>query len=321
MRVLVTGAAGMVGRKLVARLMREQAIGERAITALDLHDIVPLEQESIASAHVSIHVGDLSEPGEAAKLMREKPDVIFHLAGVVSGEAEANFTLGYRANLDGARLLFHATHEAGHCPRVVFSSSIAVFGGPFPEIIPDDFHTVPLGSYGTQKVMVEALLVDYTRRGFLDGVGIRLPSISVRPGKPNKAASGFLSNIIREPLVGREAILPVPRDVVQTHASPRSAVNFLLHAAQLDGAAIGPRRNLNMPGVAVTVGEQIEALERVAGKDAVALIRDEHDEAIWSLVQNWPTRFAASRARELGFAAEESYDEIIRAHIEDELGG
>jgi D-erythronate 2-dehydrogenase len=321
MRVLVTGAAGMVGRKLVARLMEEQAIGDRAITALDLHDIVPLEQESIASAHVALHVGDLSEPGEAAKLMKEKPDVIFHLAGVVSGEAEANFALGYSANLDGARLLFHAIHEAGHCPRVVFSSSIAVFGGPFPEIIPDDFHTVPLGSYGIQKVMVEALLVDYTRRGFFDGVGIRLPSISVRPGKPNKAASGFLSNIIREPLVGREAILPVPRDVVQTHASPRSAVNFLLHAAQLDGAAIGPRRNLNMPGVAVTVGEQIEALERVAGKDAVALIRDEHDEAIWSLVQNWPTRFAASRARELGFVAEESYDEIIRAHIEDELGG
>lgn len=321
MRVLVTGAAGMIGRKLVARLMQEETIGDRAISAIDLHDIVPMEQESIASAHVSIHVGDLSEPGEAARLMRDKPDVIFHLAGVVSGEAESNFALGYSANLDGTRLLFHAIHEAGHCPRVVFSSSIAVFGGPFPEIIPDDFHTVPLSSYGTQKVMIEALLVDYTRRGFLDGVGIRLPSISVRPGKPNKAASGFLSNIIREPLVGREAILPVPREVVQTHASPRSAVGFLLHAAQLDSAAIGPRRNLSMPGVAVTLGEQIEALERVAGKQTVDLIREELDEDIWSLVQNWPTRFAATRALELGFAAEQSYDEIIRVHIEDELGG
>lgn len=321
MRVLVTGAAGMIGRKLVARLMQEEAIGDRAISAIDLHDIVPMEQESIASAHVSIHVGDLSEPGEAARLMRDKPDVIFHLAGVVSGEAESNFALGYSANLDGTRLLFHAIHEAGHCPRVVFSSSIAVFGGPFPEVIPDDFHTVPLSSYGTQKVMVEALLVDYTRRGFLDGVGIRLPSISVRPGKPNKAASGFLSNIIREPLVGREAILPVPREVVQTHASPRSAIGFLLHAAQLDSAAIGPRRNLSMPGVAVTLGEQIEALERVAGRQTVELIREERDEDIWRLVQNWPTRFAATRALELGFAAEQSYDEIIRVHIEDELGG
>ncbi|MCG6114434.1 MAG: SDR family oxidoreductase [Mesorhizobium sp.] len=321
MRVLVTGAAGMIGRKLVARLMREEAIGERPVSALVLHDIVPMEQESIASAHVSIHVGDLSEPGEAAKLMRDRPDVIFHLAGVVSGEAESNFPLGYSANLDGTRLLFHAIHEAGHCPRVVFSSSIAVFGGPFPDIIPDDFHTVPLNSYGTQKVMIEALLVDYTRRGFLDGVGIRLPSISVRPGKPNKAASGFFSNIIREPLVGREAILPVPREVVQTHASPRSAVSFLLYAAQLDGDAIGPRRNLSMPGVAVTVGEQIEALERVAGKQTVDLIREERDEAIWSMVKHWPTRFAATRARELGFVVEQSYDEIIRAHIEDELGG
>jgi len=321
MRVLVTGAAGMIGRKLVARLMREEAIGDRAISAIDLHDIVPMEQESIASAHVSIHVGDLSQPGEAAKLMRDRPDVIFHLAGVVSGEAESNFALGYSANLDGTRMLFHAINDAGHCPRVVFSSSIAVFGGPFPEIIPDDFHTVPLSSYGTQKAMIEALLVDYTRRGYLDGVGIRLPSITVRPGKPNKAASGFFSNIIREPLVGREAILPVPREVVQTHASPRSAISFLLYAAQLDGAAIGPRRNLSMPGVAVSVGEQIEALERVAGKQTVALIREEHDEEIWSMVQNWPTRFAATRARELGFVVEQSYDEIIRAHIEDELGG
>jgi len=321
MRVLVTGAAGMIGRKLVARLMQEEAIGDRAISAIDLHDIVPMEQESIASAHVSIHVGDLSEPGEAARLMRDEPDVIFHLAGVVSGEAESNFALGYSANLDGTRLLFHAIHEAGHCPRVVFSSSIAVFGGPFPDIIPDDFHTVPLNSYGTQKVMIEALLVDYTRRGFLDGVGIRLPSISVRPGKPNKAASGFFSNIIREPLVGREAILPVPREVVQTHASPRTAVGFLLHAAQLDGADIGPRRNLSMPGVAVTVGEQIEALERVAGKQTVELIREERDEDIWGMVKHWPTRFAATRALALGFVAERSYDEIIRVHIEDELGG
>ena len=187
MRVLVTGAAGMIGRKLVARLIADGKIGGKPVTALDLHDIVPVEAVSTPSAHVSIHVGDLSEPGQAAALMVHKPEIVFHLASVVSGEAESNFPLGYRANLDGSRLLFHAIKEAGHSPRVVFSSSIAVFGGPFPDVSPDDFHCVPLTSYGPQKLMVEALLVDYTRRGFLDGVGIRLPTICVRPGKPNKS--------------------------------------------------------------------------------------------------------------------------------------
>ncbi|RUU20264.1 NAD-dependent epimerase, partial [Mesorhizobium sp. M7A.T.Ca.TU.009.01.3.2] len=152
-------------------------------------------------------------------------------------------------------------------------------------------------------------------------IGIRLPTICVRPGKPNKAASGFFSGIIREPLSGHEAILPVPRSVVHTHASPRSAVNFLIHAAGIDGSAVGPRRNLTMPGVAVTVGEQIEALERIAGPKAVSLIREVPDDTIWAIVKGWPTRFEAKRSRELGFSAEKSFDEIIRAHIEDELGG
>ncbi|RUZ71976.1 NAD-dependent epimerase, partial [Mesorhizobium sp. M7A.F.Ca.US.003.02.2.1] len=194
-------------------------------------------------------------------------------------------------------------------------------GAPFPDVIPDDFHPTPLTSYGTQKQMSEALLADYSRRGFFDGIGIRLPTICVRPGKPNKAASGFFSGIIREPLSGHEAILPVPRSVVHTHASPRSAVNFLIHAAGIDGSAVGPRRNLTMPGVAVTVGEQIEALERIAGPKAVSLIREVPDDTIWAIVKGWPTRFEAKRSRELGFSAEKSFDEIIRAHIEDELGG
>jgi nucleoside-diphosphate-sugar epimerase len=266
-------------------------------------------------------VGDLAGPDQIATLIGRSPQLVFHLAGVVSGEAESNFDLGYRVNLDGTRALFDAIRLSGAVPRVVFSSSIAVFGGPFPDIIPDDFHTVPLSSYGTQKLMSELLLTDYTRRGFMDGVGIRLPTICVRPGKPNKAASGFFSGIIREPLDGKEAILPVPRTVVHTHASPRSAVGFLIHAAGLPGDVIGPRRCLNMPGVAVTVGEQIEALERIAGADVAALVRDEPDETIWAIVKNWSTRFEAKRARELGFEAETSFDEIIRIHIEEELGG
>ncbi|MGX8012191.1 D-erythronate dehydrogenase [Mesorhizobium sp. ORM8.1] len=321
MRILITGAAGMVGRKLIARLAKDGSLRGRKIKALDLHDIVPPQAPALAGVDVAIHTGDLSEPGAAAKLVAARPNVIFHLAGIVSGEAEANFDLGYRVNLDGTRALFDAVRLAAFAPRLVFTSSIAVFGAPFPDVIPDDFHPTPLTSYGTQKQMSEALLADYTRRGFFDGVGIRLPTICVRPGKPNKAASSFFSGIIREPLAGQEAILPVPRSVLHTHASPRSAVGFLIHAAEIDGDTIGPRRNLTMPGVAVTVGEQIEALERLAGTDVAKRIREQPDETIWAIVKGWPTRFEAKRARELGFTAESSFDEIIRAHIEDELSG
>ncbi|MEP5757017.1 MAG: D-erythronate dehydrogenase [Nitratireductor sp.] len=321
MRVLVTGAAGMIGRKLVARLVRDGGLNGRRLAALDLHDIVGADAPAIAGTAVSIHVGDLAAPGEADRLVAAKPDVVFHLAGVVSAEAEADFDKGYRVNLDGTRALFEAIRLAGHAPRVVFSSSIAVFGAPFPDTIPDDFHPTPLTSYGTQKLIGEALLADYSRRGFLDGIGLRLPTICVRPGKPNKAASSFFSSIIREPLAGRQTVLPVPRSVLHTHASPRAAVGFLLHAAGLAGDAVGPRRNVTMPGVACTVGEQIDALGRIAGTRAGALIREQRDDAVWAIVRNWPTRFTAERARALGFEAEESFDEIVRAHIEDELDG
>ncbi|MER8431653.1 D-erythronate dehydrogenase [Mesorhizobium caraganae] len=320
MRILITGAAGMVGRKLIARLAKDGTLNGRKITALDLHDIVPPQAPAMEGVSIATHTGDLADAGAAVSLGASRPDVIFHLAGIVSGEAEANFDLGYRVNLDGTRALFDAVRLAGFAPRLVFTSSIAVFGAPFPDVIPDDFHPTPLTSYGTQKQMSEALLADYSRRGFFDGIGIRLPTICVRPGKPNKAASGFFSGIIREPLSGQEAILPVPRSVLHTHASPRSAVGFLIHAAGIDGAAVGPRRNLTMPGVAVTVGEQIEALERIAGAEVVKLIREEPDETIWAIVKGWPTRFEARRARDLGFSAEKSFDEIIQAHIEDELG-
>lgn len=319
MRVLITGAAGMIGRKLVARLLEDGTLRGRKISQLDLHDILVPEATGSADVVINSHTGDLSVSGAAATLVAEKPDVIFHLAGVVSGEAEANFDLGYRVNLDGTRALFDAVRLAAYNPRLVFTSSIAVFGAPFPEVIPDDFHATPLTSYGTQKLMGEALLCDYSRRGLFDGVAIRLPTICVRPGKPNKAASGFFSGIIREPLKGESAVLPVPRTVVHTHASPRSAVGFLIRAAEIDGAAVGPRRALNMPGVGVSVAEQIDALGRVAGSKAVALIREEPDETVWAIVKNWPTRFEARRARELGFVAETSFDDIIRAHIEDEM--
>src|SRR5471032_1675285 len=229
MHILITGAAGMIGRKLIDRLIIDRALGDHIIEKLTLIDIVQPARPAGFSDHVKTRAADLAGPGVAVKAISEQPQVIFHLAGVVSGEAETDFDKGYRVNLDGTRALLEAIRAVGggYKPKVVFTSSIAVFGAPFPDAIPDDFHLTPLTSYGTQKAMCELLLADYTRRGFLDGVGLRLPAVCVRPGKPNKAASGFFSGIIREPLAGHEALLPVPESVLHTHASPRAAIGFL----------------------------------------------------------------------------------------------
>ncbi|WP_454747288.1 D-erythronate dehydrogenase [Ciceribacter selenitireducens] len=325
MHILIIGAAGMVGRKLADRLARDGALGGKAIDAMTLVDVVTPDAPAGFAGRVTLETVDLSAPGEAERLIAGRPDAIFHLAAIVSGEAEMDFEKGYRINLDGTRYLFDAIRIAngqdGYKPRVVFTSSIAVFGAPLPYPIPDEFHTTPLTSYGTQKAICELLLSDYSRRGFFDGIGIRLPTICIRPGKPNKAASGFFSNILREPLVGQEAVLPVSDDVRHWHASPRSAVGFLIHGATIDVDKVGPRRNLSMPGLSATVGEQIEALRRVAGDKAVNLIRREPDEMIMRMCAGWAPGFEAKRARELGFTAENSFDEIIRVHIEDELGG
>ena len=323
MHILIIGAAGMVGRKLTERLVKDGSLGGREIKRATLHDVITPENPANAPFQVKTVASDFSEPGEAEKLVAERPDVIFHLAAIVSGEAEAEFDKGYRINLDGTRRLFEAVRQVGdgYKPRLVFTSSVAVFGAPFPEAIGDEFFHTPLTSYGTQKAIGELLLSDYSRRGFFDGVGIRLPTICVRPGKPNKAASGFFSNIIREPLAGQEAVLPVTEDVRHWHASPRSAVGFLLHAATLDTAKLGWRRNLSMPGVSVTVGEQIDSLRRVAGDKVVARIRREPDPVIIGIVAGWPRNFAPNRAESLGFTAEKSFDDIVRAHIDDELGG
>ena len=323
MKVLILGAAGMVGRKLTERLVTEGQVGGREISGAILHDVIEPVVPQGAPFPVRTLTSDFALPGEAEKLVASRPDLIFHLAAVVSGEAEADFEKGTRINLDGTRYLFDAIRAIGdgYLPRLVFTSSIAVFGAPFPDAISDEFFLTPLTSYGTQKAIGELLLSDYTRRGFFDGVGIRLPTICVRPGKPNKAASSFFSGIIREPLSGQEAVLPVPDDVRHTHASPRSAVNFLIHAATLDSEALGTRRNLTMPGVSVTVAEQIKALRRIAGEPVVERIHRVPDPTILSIVEGWPRRFDARRAKELGFRAEENFDEIIRVYIDDELGG
>jgi nucleoside-diphosphate-sugar epimerase len=324
LHILVLGAAGMVGRKLTERLLRDGRLGNREITRMTLQDVVAPAKPAGASIPITVVTSDFADPGTAAPLVAHRPDVIFHLAAIVSGEAEAEFDKGYRINLDGTRYLIDAIRAVGggYKPRLVFTSSIAVFGAPFPEKIGDEFFHTPLTSYGTQKSICEMLIADYTRKGMLDGISIRLPTICVRPGTPNKAASGFFSNIIREPLAGVEAVLPVSEDVRHWHASPKSAVGFLIHAGTMDTEPMGARRNLSMPGMSVTVGEQIAALERVAGKNVTARIKRVPDPTIISIVSAWPRDFVTDRALKLGFTtAEKTFDDIIRIHIEDELGG
>ena len=267
-------------------------------------------------------VGDITDISSLKIALNEfQPEIVFHLAAIVSGQAEQEFDLGWNINTKGSWSLFEAIRSQGdsYCPRVVFTSSIAVFGSPFPDEIPDDFFTTPLTSYGAQKAISELLLADYSRKGMLDGISIRLPTICVRPGKPNLAASGFFSGIIREPLNGQEAILPVDTDVRHWHATPRSAAGFLIHAAELDTSKLNNRITLNMPGLSVTVQEQIEALGRVAGNDVVKLIKHQPDPVIKKIVSGWARNFSTKRSIDLGFKAETTFDEIIQIYIEDDL--
>jgi nucleoside-diphosphate-sugar epimerase len=322
-KVLIVGAAGMIGGKLADRLIKDGVVSGKPIEALMLADIVAPPTRQAAGIDIASEAVDLAEPGVADRLIAGRPEVIFQLAAITSAEAESDLDKGYRVNLDGMRLLFDAVRRVGqpYCPRLVWTSSIAVFGAPFPDAIHDDFFHTPFTSYGTAKAIGELLLSDYTRRGFFDGIGIRLPTIVVRPTPTRRMISGFFSSIIREPLAGREAILPVPESIRHWHATPRSAVNFLIHAAGLDSAAVGARRTLTMPGVSVTVAGQIAALRNVAGDRVAARVVSKPDQTIMRVVEGWPRNFAPERALSLGFRAEADFEEIIRVHIEDELGG
>jgi len=313
---LIIGGGGMVGQKLAHRLAEEQP--DLGVTLFDLG--FPPD----GAPAVSRITGNLADAGEAVRIAAMRPDPIFHLAAIVSGEAEADFDKGWQVNADSFRTFLealraeHVASGGTYRPRVVFTSSIAVFGPPFPDKIGDDFILSPQTSYGAQKATAELLLQDFSRKGFVDGLSLRLPTICVRPGKPNKAASSFFSGIIREPLNGVEAILPVSKDVRHWHASPRSAAGFLAHAATLDTALLEGRRALNLPGVSCTVEEQIDALRDVAGNDVVSLIREEPDDTIIRIVQSWPRNFAPDRALALGFKAEESFREIVEVYISDD---
>jgi len=317
---LIIGGGGMVGQKLARLLASDPLDSDDEVILFDM--AFPPEGGAPAAQRIP---GNVNDQGAFRRLVAGRPDNIFYLVAIVSGEAETNFDLGWQVNMTAFRdflEILRAEVEASkgsYHPKVIFTSSIAVFGAPFPDKIDDEFLCAPRTSYGAQKAMSELLLTDFIRKGFFDGLSIRLPTICVRPGKANLAASSFFSGIIREPLNGQEAVLPVPRDVRHWHASPKSAAGFLRHAATLDQAAIGPRPALNVPGVSCTVDEQIEALRDIAGADTVKLIKEAPDEAIMAIVKNWPRDFAPDRAKALGFTAETEFSEIIETYISEDL--
>ena len=319
-KILIMGGGGMIGQKL-ARSLAEHGLGDDPAPQVTLFDIAFPPSGAPAARTVT---GSVTDADTVARLLEDKPDTIIHLAAIVSGEAEDNFAKGWQINLvsfwsflESLRAL-HEGSGGTYCPRVIFTSSVAVFGGPYPDKIHDEFLSAPQTSYGAQKSASEMMLGDMSRKGMIDGIALRLPTICVRPGKPNKAASGFFSGIIREPLNGVEAILPVADTVRHWHASPRSAVQFLRHAATLDTDLLNRRRALNLPGLSCTVAEQIEALRDVAGADVVARIKPVPDEKIMKIVAGWPRDFAPDRARALGFVSETSFHDIIKVYIEDE---
>ncbi|SDD74822.1 D-erythronate dehydrogenase [Ruegeria marina] len=320
MSILILGGGGMVGQKL-ARSLADHGLTGHEKSPVTLFDI-SFPETGAPGKQIR---GSVTDPLALRRLAAARPEVIFHLASIVSGEAESDFELGWLTNMHSFWTLLealrteHLASGGRYRPRFVFTSSIAVFGGPYPDRIGDEFLSAPLTSYGAQKACNELMLTDFSRKGFVDGISIRLPTICVRPGKANKAASSFFSGIIREPLNGVEAILPVPDTVRHWHASPRAAVGFLRHAATMDLGQLHDRRALSMPGVSCTVAEQIEALRAIAGNNVVALIRSEPDETVQRIIEGWPRDFDTVRARKLGFAAESDFAEIIRIYLDDDL--
>lgn len=311
----------MIGQKLIAKLLSLQSLNNKIIKELILFDVVNTPQVKNDHLKIQIKTGNLSDLSVSKDLIKDEPDIIFHLAAIVSGQAEKEFDLGWNINAKGSWNLFESIRSIGgnYCPKLIFTSSIAVFGGPFPSKISDEFFTAPLTSYGSQKVVSEILLSDYSRKGIIDGISIRLPTICVRPGKPNLAASGFFSGIIREPLNGHEAILPVATNTRHWFTSPKSAIGFLIHAAELDTKKLNNRITLNMPGLSVTVQEQIEALKRVSGNEIVKFIKHKANPEIQKIVGTWAKDLDTEIGKKLGFVTENNFDEIIKIYIEEDL--
>ncbi|SFU56940.1 D-erythronate dehydrogenase [Pseudoduganella namucuonensis] len=322
MKVLITGGAGFLGQRLARQLLARGRLNDgagrpRAITELVLVDVVPAPGPD--DTRVRVVTGDIADGALMRGILDRDTSAVFHLAAIVSSQAEADFELGMRINLDASRLLLEICRELGHRPRVVFTSSVAVYGGELPDLVLDSTARNPQSSYGAQKAIAELLLNDYTRRGMVDGRVLRLPTISVRPGLPNKAASSFASGIIREPLNGVAAVCPVSPDLRLWLLSPRRATEALIAGHELAAETLGANRAVNLPGLSVSVGDMVAALERAAGRAAVARIRYEPDPAVERIVRGWPAAWDASRALELGFEADADFDAIVRAYMEDDL--
>jgi nucleoside-diphosphate-sugar epimerase len=322
MRVLITGGGGFLGRKLARAILERGALTDsggasRQIAELVLLDVVP--PAPLDDARVVALSGDLASAATVARAFEHGVDSVFHLAAVVSGEAEQEFDKGWRVNVDATRLLLEACRAQGNVPKFVFTSSVAVFGGALPDVVPDTQQTTPQSSYGAQKAVGELYVHDYTRKGFVDGRSLRLPTVSVRPGKPNKAASSFASGILREPLNGVDAVCPVPPDTTMWLVSPRHVVQSLVIGHEAPASAFGATRNVNVPGISVRVDEMVKALARVAGESVARRVRWEVDPAIDRIVRSWPRDFEAALGRKLGMAADADFDSAIRQYVADEL--
>jgi len=325
MHIVITGGGGFIGKKLAAALLSKDGIeiagsGAKPLKKLTLFDVV--EAEGLPDdPRLKTVAGNITDPEEVNRLIDGDVDVVCHLAAIVSANAEADFDLGVAVNLDGTRHVLEACRKLGSSPRVIFASSVAVYGGDMPKVGYDDMILNPQTSYGAQKAASELLVNDYSRKGFVDGLSLRLPTIVVRPGKPNKAASTFASSILREPLSGQEALCPVSPDSVMYILSPRRVIEAFLHGLSLPGEAFGPARMLTLPGISVSIGEVAKALADVAGQATAERIRWQPDDHIQKIVSGWLPAFDAKRAKNLGFQPDKDIVEIIQAHIEDELDG
>jgi nucleoside-diphosphate-sugar epimerase len=322
MKVLITGGAGFLGQKLAKQLLdlgslKDSEGHDQKIEQLILLDVV--KANDFGDSRIKVIAGDIADPEVIKGLITSDLKSIFHLAAIVSGQAEADFDLGMRINLDAARLLLEACRHAGHVPKIIFTSSVAVYGGALPKVLLDTTALNPQSSYGAQKAICEFLLNDYTRKGFVDGRVLRLPTISVRPGAPNKAASSFASGIIREPLNGKSSICPVSPDLRIWLLSPRYAIESLIAGHNLQSSVLGLNKAINLPGVSVSVGEMIEALRKVSGEEVVARISMEPDPQVEAIVRSWPDSWDSTRALSLGLRADPNFEAIVRAYIDDEL--
>ena len=322
MEVLITGGAGFLGSKLARQLLARGTLAGPSGQPEKISRITLLDQvaaQGFDDPRIAVMTGDAADAAVIAKALTPSVQSVFHLAAVVSGEAESDFDLGMRINLDATRILLEQARKNGNRPRVVFTSSVAVFGGDLPPKVLDTTPATPQGSYGAQKAMCELMVTDYSRKGFVDGRSLRLPTVTVRPGKANKAASSFASGIIREPLNGVVSICPVPPDTKVWALSPRSTVHNLIHAHELESAAFGTAGAVNLPGLTTTVGEMVAAMGRVAGAETMKLVEWKEDPAILKLVRTWPGDFVTARAVKMGFVHDANFDEVVKAYMEEEL--